>query len=349
MRLRLEQLATHLKRQLAPVYLVCGEEPWQLGEAARMVRTQALGQGFEREVLDQEANFDWSALAVAADALSLFASRRLIELRLGAATLGQDGSAAVRRYCERIAPDTVLLIIAPQLDRKDLKAKWAQEVERVGVLVQVWPLEGARLAAWLGERLGAAGFQPAPGVAALLAERVEGNLLAAVQEVEKLRLLREPGPLDEAGLLAAICDQARFDLYDLTDAALAGDRVRVARVLGGLMGEGTAAPLVLWVLARELRLLAAAAFAQAQGRDPEQTLAEQRVPDMRHAAILRALRRLPLAQVQALLRRCAEADRAIKGLTGDDPWLVLHRIADGLAGGPGGVWEAPPGLAWVTA
>jgi DNA polymerase III subunit delta len=198
MRLRFDQLAGQLRRQLVPIYLICGEEPWQLGEAVRMVRAHALGQGFEREVLDQDANFDWPALAAAADALSLFASRRLIELRLGAATLGQEGSAAVRRYCERVTPDRVLVMVAPKLDRKDLKTKWAQELERVGALVQVWPLEGGRLIAWLGDRLGAAGFQPAPGVAALLAERVEGNLLAAVQEIEKLRLLREPGPLDEA-------------------------------------------------------------------------------------------------------------------------------------------------------
>jgi DNA polymerase III subunit delta len=345
MRLRFDQLAGHLQRPLARVYLICGEEPWQLGEAARMVRAQALAQGFEREVLDQEAGFDWSALAAAADALSLFASRRLIELRLGTATLGQDGSAAVRRYCERAAPDTVLLMVAAQLDRKDLKAKWAQEVDRVGALVQVWSLEGRRLVAWLGERLGAAGFRPGPGVAGLLADRVQGNLLAAVQEVEKLRLLREPGPLDEAGLLAAVCDSARFDLFDLTDAALAADRARVARVLGGLIGEGTAAPLVLWVLARELRLLAAAAHAQAQGRDPARPLAEQRVPEHRYGAILGTVRRLPLARVQVLLRRCAEADRAIKGVAVADPWLVLHRIADGLAGGPTADWEAPPGLA----
>ncbi len=341
MRLRLDQLSGHLKRGLAPVYLICGDEPWQLGEAARRVREHAVGQGFEREVLDQEAHFDWSALAAATDALSLFASRRLIELRLGTPTLGQEGSAAVRRYCERTNPDTCLLMVAPLLDRKDLKAKWAEAVERVGALVQVWPLEGPRLIAWLGERLAGAGFDPAPGVAALLAERVEGNLLAAVQEVEKLRLLRDPGPLDEAGLLAAICDNARYDLFDLSDAALAGDRARVTRVIHGLEGEGTAAPLVLWVLARELRVLAAAAYAQDGGRDPARVLAEQRIPEGRQATVLRALRRLSLARIQALLRRCATADRAIKGLAQDDPWLLLHRIADTLAGGPGQGWEAP--------
>lgn len=345
MRLRFDQLAGHLSRQLAPVYLICGEEPWQLGEAARMVRERARGLGFEREILDQEANFDWSALAAAADALSLFASRRLIDLRLGTASLGQEGGAAVRRYCERTSPDTVLLMVAPQLDRKDLKARWAQEVERVGALVQVWPLEGKRLVTWLEERLGVAGFKPAPGVAGLLAERVEGNLLAAAQEVEKLRLLREPGALDEAGLLAAICDSARFDLFDLTDAALAGDRARVARVLSGLAGEGTAPPLVLWVLARELRVLAAVAYARDQGQDPVRTLVEQRVPESRHPPVLRALRRLPLARVQALLRRCAEADLAVKGLSCADPWLLLHRVADDLAGGPGDRWDAPPGAA----
>jgi DNA polymerase III subunit delta len=332
-RLRFDQLSGHLKRGLAPAYLLCGDEPWQLGEAARLIRAQALGKGFEREVLDQEGNFDWSALAAAADALSLFASRRLIELRLAASSLGQEGSAAVRRYCERTNPDTCLLMIAPQLERKDLKTKWAQVVERTGALLQVWPLEGGRLVTWLGERLMAAGFQPQPGVAALLAERIEGNLLAAVQEIEKLRLLRDPGLLDEAGLLAAISDNARFDLFDLTDAALAGERARVARVLNGLEGEGTAEPLVLWVLARELRLLAAAAFALDQGYDPARVLAEQHVPEMRHGAVRRALRRLSLGRVQELLKRCAEADQAIKGLTRDDPWLLLHRIADGMAGG----------------
>jgi len=341
MRLRLDQLAGHLKRQFAPVYLVCGEEPWQLGETARQIRAHALAQGFEREVLDQDATFDWSALAAATDALSLFASRRLIELRIGTPTLGQEGSAAVRRFCDRATPDTVLLIVAPKLDRKDLKAKWVQEVDRVGALVQVWPLEGQRLVGWLEERLRGAGFQPDPGVAALLAARVEGNLLAAVQEVEKLRLLRDPGPLDEAGLLAAICDNARFDLFDLTDAALAGDRARVARVIAGLAGEGTAPPLVLWVLARELRMLVGAAFARDQGQDPARVLAEQRVPESRQAGILRALRRLRLTALQALLRRCADADRAIKGLSPDDPWLVLHRVADGLAGGFGVRWEKP--------
>jgi len=345
MRLGFDQLAGHLQRQLLPIYLICGDEPWQLGEAARLVRGRALALGFEREVLDQEASFDWSALAAATDAQSLFASRRLIELRLSAATLGQEGAAAVRRYCTRLSADTVVLLMAPQLERKELKAQWAQEVDGVGVLVQVWPLEGGRLVAWLTEQLVAAGLRPGPGVAALLAERVEGNLLAAVQEIEKLRLLREPGPLDEAALLGAICDNARFDLFDLSDASLAGDRARVARVLSGLAGEGTAAALVLWVLARELRLLAAAAWAKRQGRDPARVLAEQRLPQGRQAAILGALRRLSLERVRALLRRCAEADRAIKGLTGADPWLVLHRIADALAGGPSDGWERPPGLA----
>ena len=256
-------------------------------------------------------------MAAAADALSLFASRRLIELRLGAASLGQDGSAAVRRYCERAAPDTVLLMVAPQLDRKDLKTKWAQEVERIGALVQVWPLEGGRLIAWLGDRLRVAGFQAAPGVAALLAERVEGNLLAAVQEIEKLRLLREPGPLDDAGLLGAICDNARFDLFDLTDAALAGDRARVARVLGGLVGEGTAAPLVLWVLARELRMLVGAAFARDRGQDPARVLAEQRVPESRQAGILRAIQRIE-SQDDDLVNNLSE-------LLATHP-MIIHRI-----------------------
>lgn len=333
MRLRFPQLKDQLDRALAPAYLLSGDEPLQLGEAAQTVRSKAAALGFdERVVLDQDAAFDWNELAGAADSMSLFSSRKLIDLRLSTPRIGKEGSAAVREYCERVNEDTVLLVSAPSLERKELRTKWVQEMDRVGVVLQVWPVEGEHLIRWAEQRLRTAGFSPEPGAAALLAERVEGNLLAAAQEIEKLRLLREPGPLPAADLLAAISDSARFDVFTLSDAALAGDRARVARVLAGLKAEGTASPLVLWALLRDLRLLAALAFARAQRQDRGAVFAEYRVWESRHPLVLKALGRFSLGRLRRLLQQCAVADRRIKGVLGGDPWQDLERIADQLAG-----------------
>lgn len=334
MQLRFNQLAGQLSRGLAPVYLLCGDEPYQLGEAARLIREQARRKGFdERGILDADANFDWNLLAASAEAMSLFSARKLIELRVGSGKLGKDGGAAVRAYCARPCPDNLLLILAPGLERKDLQTQWAKTVESIGVLVQVWPMKEKELEPWLGQRLQAAGFQAGPGVAALLTERAEGNLLAAVQEIEKLRLLHEPGPLTLDDLLGNLADSARFDLFALTDAALAGDRARVQRVLSVLRGEGTADALALWVLARELRMLAEVAGAIARRTSLEPVFAAHRVPRPRQETIARALRRLSPDFLQRLLQQCLLADLSIKGLAPGDSWQHLATIADALSAG----------------
>ena len=337
MRIQYRQLAGQLENKLAPLYLICGEEPLQLGDAARAVRDAARNRGFEeRELLEVEAGFDWGRLAAAADALSLFSSRKLIELRLASARIGREGSEAVRTYCARPSPDNLLLILAPDLERKELKAKWIQEVDRIGVLLQVWPITGKRLIAWIEQRLRDRGLRPEPGVADLLAERVEGNLLAAAQEVEKLRLLYCSGPsdtgLNREMLASAISDSARYDLFDLTGAALAGDRARVHRILHGLAAEGTAPALVLWVLARELRMLAAVSHAAKQ-RATATAFRAHGVWESRQASVLAALKRLPTQRLHDMLGGCARVDRQIKGQSTGDPWLALAKIADALAGG----------------
>jgi len=335
MRIQMQQLASSLRSSLAQVYLVCGDEPLQLGDAAGAVRDAARSQGFEeRELLECEAGFDWGRLASAADALSLFSSRKLIELRFGSARIGRDGSEAVRAYCRDPADDNLLLILAPDLEWKELKAKWVQEVDRVGVVLQVRQIEGPRLVSWIEERMRERGLRPQPGVAALLAERVEGNLLAAAQEVEKLRLLYGDGDLDRDRLASAISDSARYDLFDLTGAALRGDRARVHRIIKGLAAEGTAPVLVLWVLARELRLLASISHAAQRGGVAAAFRAHG-VWDSRQAGILLALKRLPTACLQELVVRCAFADRQIKGQATGDPWQELEVIADEFAGAGG--------------
>lgn len=336
MRIQPQQFASSLKRALAPAYLICGDEPLQLGDAAKALRDAARKQGFEeRELLEVETGFDWGRLAVAADALSLFSSRKLIELRFTSARIGRDGSDAVRTYCRKPAEDNLLLILAPDLEYKELKAKWVQDLDRIGVILQVRQIEGPRLVAWIEQRLREHGMLPEPGVASLLSERVEGNLLAAAQEVEKLRLLYGAGDLDRDKLASAISDSARYDLFDLTDAALSGDRAKVQRIVDGLAAEGTAPVLVLWVLARELRMLAAVSHAAGRGRVAG-TLRAHGVWESRQARVMSALKRLPTEQLQGLVVRCAAVDRQIKGLMPGDPWHELAAIADVLAGADAG-------------
>lgn len=334
MAIRFNELGSKLKAGLAPVYLLCGDEPYQFGEAARLVREAARRAGFnEREILDTEGQFQWAALAAAADALSLFSARRLLELRVANGKVGKEGSEAIRAYCERPSPDNVLLILAPGMERKELQAVWVKRIESLGVIVQVWPMKERELESWITQRLQANGFQPSAGVAALLAERSEGNLLAAAQEIEKLRLLHEAGPLELDDLLGNLADSARFDLFALTDAALNGDRARVQRVLSVLKAEGTADVLVLWVLARELRLLAEAAGALARRMSLEPIYTKHRVPRMRQETIERAVRRLSPKRLRELLAQCAHVDRAIKGIDPGDSWQQLAVIADGVSGG----------------
>jgi DNA polymerase-3 subunit delta len=334
------QLEQQLARQLSPFYLIAGAEPLQLGESADAVRAAARRAGFdEREVLETGADFDWSALAGAMGSLSLFAQRRLIELRIPATKsggkgdgVGRQGADAIRRCIDRPSDDVLLLILAPGLDWKGLKAKWVQQLERVGVVVQVREPQGRQLGQWIDARLRRAGFIPTPDAVMLLTERVEGNLLAADQEIKKLALLHRPGSLDAEGLISAVADSARYGVFDLAEATISGDRGRVARILSVLRAEGVPEPLILWVLAREVRKLAAIAFARDKQQPMGPVFKAHQVWESRRQATLAAVERLSLAHLWDLLARCADADLAIKGRTDHAPWQLLQSIAGDLAG-----------------
>ena len=333
MRLRIDQLSANLSRSLLPVYLITGDEPLQLGEAADAVRTEAKRQGFsDRVVMDQGAGFDWNELASAASELSLFAERRVIDLRLSSSKIGKEGSSAVAAYCDNPPADDLLLITCPKLEKAQMNAKWVKAIEGIGVLVQVWPVEPAQLPRWIDQRLRSRGLTPDREVAAMLAERVEGNLLAAAQEIEKLLLLNGPGPLGVEQMLAAVADSARFDVFGLVDAALQGNIARVARMLDGLQGEGLAPPVVLWALAREIRMLASIRYAIDQGMSGEQILAKHLIWDKRKPLVKKGLQRFPLKVWRQLLRDCSQTDRIIKGQEKGDPWQALSRIATRMAG-----------------
>ncbi len=332
MRLRNDQLAAQLQRDLMPIYLISGDEPLQMQEAADEVRAAARSQGFtEREVLDAAAGFDWSVLNAAAESLSLFGDRRLLELRLNSPKVGSEGSKALSAYAERPPEETLLLITLPKLERAQSNSQWYKQLEQVGVVVQIWPVEGNRLPPWIEQRLRRAGLVPDVGVVEMLADRVEGNLLAASQEIEKLLLQYGPGVVTQVQLAESVADSARFDVFGLVDTLLVGEVAKGLRMLQGLRAEGIAAPVVLWAISREIRALAQMAHEVEQGRSADQVMDAHRVWDKRKPLVRRGLQHRS-ALWRQLLSICARADRAIKGLDTVDPWLLFEDLVLGMAG-----------------
>ena len=332
MRLRSDQLSAHLQKNLAPIYFLTGDEPLQMGESADLIRASAKRRGHnEREVLEQGPGFDWSHLNGLADSLSLFGDRRILDLRLTSPKVGNEGAKALLEYARNPPTDTLLLITVPKLERSQLNTKWVKALEQSGVLVQIWPIEGERLAPWVEQRLRRCGLIPEPGVVEILVQRVEGNLLAAAQEIEKLLLLQGPGVISVDRLLETVADSARFDVFGLMDSLLTGDAARGIRILSGLKGEGVAEAVVLWALSREIRTMAMLAFEVAQGASAERAMTSARIWEKRKPLMRRGLR-LPLAHWQALLLNCNQVDRAVKGLDPTDPWRLLQDLALGIAG-----------------
>jgi len=333
MRLKPEQISAHLQRSMAPVYLVSGDEPLQVAEVCDAIRARARDKGCgERLVFNVETGFDWNALLQARDTLSLFAEQRVVELRLPGGKPGEAGAKALGEYAARLPAGDVLLVIAGKIDKDAQRSKWFTSLEQAGVVVQVWPLSAAQLPAWIERRMRAKGLQPTREAVALLAEQVEGNLLACAQEIEKLLLLHGPGEVDDAAVRAAVADSARYSVYDLSDRALSGEGAAVTRILRGLQGEGEEPVLVLWALCREIRALASMADELQRGRAMDQVFSQHKVWENRKALVRVALKRGSPQIFRGLLRRAARADRVIKGAASGNVWDELLQLALGLAG-----------------
>lgn len=329
MQLRPEELGRQLAKGLAPVYLIAGEEPLFVEESLDAVRAAAREAGFsEREVLDVESGFDWGRLAEAGASLSLFGERRLIELRMPTGKPGAPGSRAISAYCAAPAPDVVLLISCGALEAGQRRSAWVSAADKAGVFLYAWPLPPAKLPAWVSTRLRTSGLSAPEEAVALLAERAEGNLLAAAQEVEKLRLLYGEGALQLEQVAAAVADSSRFTIYNLADAALEGSLARSLRMLRGLRAEGVEPVLVLWSLARDLRVLAQL----AGGTTPAgEVFSRARVFKQRQARLQNAARRASASHWQALLGRAARADRVIKGQAQGRAWDELVNLTASMA------------------
>ena len=327
MRVKPEQLSGALRKGLMPIYLITGDEPLQLGEIADEIRNTAKQNGFDnREIVSLETGFEWNQLAFMADSMSIFADKKIIDLRLSSGAFGAEGSKALINYCERLSKDTILLITAGKIDSKALKSRWVEAIDKNGLVIQVWPLEGQDLIHWIQNRLHRHGLEAKAEGLQLLAARIEGNLLAAAQEIEKLYVLYGSGSISVQQINEVVADSSRYDVFKLMDTVLYANVSRIIKVLSGLRSEGTASPIVLWALTRDARLLIKIKLALAQGINQESVFKNNNIWDKRKSVISQALKRLSDRDLNEILVTSAFADRQIKGQQAGDAWETLLAI-----------------------
>lgn len=340
MQLALNQLAAHLNKGLRPLYTLHGDEPLQLQEAADAIRAAARAQGYtERSVYTVAgAHFDWSAVLAAGGSLSLFADKQMVEIRIPSGKPGKEGSAAIQQLAAQAAQDdsTLTIVTLPRLDKQTKNGAWFAALESHGATVQVDPIERGMLPTWIAQRLGQQGQRVVSGeegqrTLQFFADRVEGNLLAAHQEIQKLGLLYPQGELGLAQVEQAVLNVARYDVFKLSEAVLSGQVARVVRMLDGLQAEGTAEVLVHWTLAEDIRAMKRVRDAMAAGQPLPMALRAQRIWGAKERLFERLLPRLSDATAARLLHSAHVVDGIVKGLPSagwpQDGWQALRRLA----------------------
>jgi len=322
--LRAGELEAQLRKSLLPAYAIHGDEPLLAMEAADAVRAAARRAGFsEREVLEPGRGFDWSEFTHATGSLSLFAARKIVELRLAGGKPGTQGAEAIAAYCGRPSEDQLLLVTLPRLDRTGQGSAWFNALARLGAVVDVWPVERLRLPAWIGERLARQKQRASREVLEFLSERVEGNLLAAHQELQKLALLAPEGELALDMVQEAVASVARYDPYDAAEALVSGELARYVRVIEGLRAEGEATTFILFVISSAL-------FALQEGS------AERIFNRSLKRAVESGVRRFSKKRIDEAIAEAAAIDRVIKGVGTGDAWQAFIRLGLKLADGSKG-------------
>ncbi len=335
MELRLKDLAAALGRGLAPVYVVHGDEPLLAIEAGDAIRAAAREAGFdEREILVVEPGFKWDAFVAANANLGLFGARKLIDLRIASGKPGVEGAKALETCAAHAGPDQLLLVTLPKLDRAAQSSAWFSALADAGAAIAVYPLERDALPAWIAARLARQRQRVAPETLAFLADRCEGNLLAARQEIEKLGLLLPEGELGAEAVELAMTDVARYDVFQLSEAWLAADAARALRIITALETEGEGIQLLLWQLSEDIHALAAVREAIAVGTPVAVAVRNARVWGKRQAAMERAARRVPSEAIAPLLSALARLDALAKGIGRGNVWDELRTVAMTLAGKP---------------
>lgn len=328
MKIRQDQLSATLSKELAPVYLISGDDPLLIMEASDNIRAAARKAGIdERELFHAEGSFDWNHLRDEASAMSLFASRRVLEVRIPNGKPSDKGEALLA-LINNPNPDNLLLIVCPRLDSSMQRAAWVKAAEKQGVWLPLWPIDRNDYPGWLKRRLQQAGLQIEPAALALLAQQTEGNLLAAVQEIEKLRLLGTQS-ISEDLIQQAIGDSSRFDAFGLADACLLGQLAEAVRILNHLQAEGVEAIMILGALLRKIRQLLA--LKPLNGQQLSEAFTKQGIWPKQQAPFKKALQKLSQQQLEQALLQAEKIDQAIKG-SGENPWRLLSELVVLLTG-----------------
>jgi len=335
MKLNFQDLPSQLTKKLAPIYVISGDEPLQVGECCDAIRQCAKRNGYsERHVLNVDKSFDWGNFLAISNSMSLFAENQLIELRMPNNKPGEKGTAAILEYVKKLPEDTILLIVCSKLDKQTQRSKWFQQCETAGIFVAVWPVDIQHLPAWIQKRASSKSLRLSKTAVQYIVERVEGNMLAAAQEIDKLYLLYGEILVEDEAVLEAVSDSARYDIYGLVDEALSGNVYRATRVFDGLRAESVEPVLLVWVFAREIRSLLPMASAIESGMRIEQVVAKSPVWPKRKTLVSQGLKRHTTHSWQALLQQSSKIDLIIKGLKPGNVWDELLQLILGVAGVP---------------
>jgi len=335
MRVNAEQLAAQLQKALLPVYLIFGDEQMLVEESADLVRQHARQLGAnERQVWHVEGRFDWSQIQWQEQTMSLFDSQRLLEIRLPSGSPGKDGGEALRRFVDNPPQDTTLLIISGKIDNRSQKSKWFTELDKVGITTPIWPVDITHLPHWISQRLKQHKLTASTSVAALIAERVEGNLFAAAQEIEKLVLLCLYGQVTEEIVLASVADNARFQAFGLMDTVFKGEAAKVPRMISQLRAEGNDILAIFSAVSWSLHRMVDMASELSQGANIEQVFKAQKPPiwDKAKPIMRQALARHEASRWQQFLQQMAQIDQAAKGSLPVCPWTLLETLCLNVAG-----------------
>ncbi len=333
MNLRFEQLEEHLTQPLKPLYLVSGDEPLLVQEVCDRIRAAARQAGFsERDVQQVDAKYDWHALLDASHTLSLFAEKKIIELNLTSGKPGDQGSKALQAYCAEPAESNLLLIISPKIDKSTQNSKWYKALDSTGVHIAVWPVDHQQLPQWIARRMRKSGINADRDAIKLLADLVDGNLLAAAQEIEKLKLISNRENIDSECVRASVCDSSRFNIFNLVDTALKGDLAYTYKILTGLRAEGIEPGAIIWALSREIRQLAAMKQLMETGQSTQQAMRQYRVWNNRQNITGSALNRSSSNLLNGLIQALALADQMMKGMMPGNTWDQLEQVSLSLAG-----------------
>jgi DNA polymerase-3 subunit delta len=325
--LNVQQLNDHLDKALAPVYLVSGDEPLQIEESLTQIRAKAREQGYvERQVLYVERSFDWSQVTEQSSNMSLFGDKKILELRLPSGKPGTPGGKALQQYCEHMSDDVLLIIQSGKIEKATLKSKWVQAISQAGVFMRIWPLTGTDLVRWVQARLKLEELSDDRQAAEYIASRVEGNMLAAAQEIEKMALLALGNDNGDSSQ-AWVSSQTKYNVFDLVDTILSGQRSKVIKILSQLQRESFAPNLVLWGLAELVR---AVIYTSSQKRGQSKGVQNAFYYNKRNQLGVHA-NKFNREQLYTLLMKCGQVDQMIKGRATGDVWLSFTDVALKLA------------------